>query len=32
MEMRTLTYRAAITEALSQSMRRDPLVFMLGED
>lgn len=30
--MREITYREAIREALSEEMRRDPLVFMLGEE
>ncbi len=30
--MRELTYREAIQEALCQEMRRDPTVFLIGED
>ena len=30
--MRELTYRDAIREALQEEMRRDPAVFILGED
>lgn len=30
--MRTITYREAINEALAEEMRRDPNVFLLGED
>lgn len=30
--MRTVTYREAVREALQEEMRRDPTVFMLGED
>ena len=29
---RTLTYLAAINEALAEEMRRDPNVLLLGED
>ena len=30
--MRTITYREAINEALAEEMRRDPEVFLIGED
>lgn len=30
--MRTITYREAVREALAEEMRRDPSVFLLGED
>jgi pyruvate dehydrogenase E1 component beta subunit len=30
--MRTITYREALKEALREEMRRDPTVFLLGED
>jgi len=32
MDARTLTYRQAVAEAISEEMRRDPAVFMMGED
>ena len=32
MRMRKLTIRAAINEALRQEMRRDPNVYVIGED
>ncbi|MGH7409100.1 MAG: alpha-ketoacid dehydrogenase subunit beta, partial [Candidatus Methylomirabilales bacterium] len=30
--MRKITYREALKEALREEMRRDPRVFLLGED
>src|SRR5512135_418678 len=30
--MRTLTFAGALNEALAQEMRRDPKIFMAGED
>jgi pyruvate dehydrogenase E1 component beta subunit len=30
--MRTITYREAVREALAEELRRDPRVFLLGED
>jgi pyruvate/2-oxoglutarate/acetoin dehydrogenase E1 component len=32
MSMRKITYRDALREALGEEMKRDPLVFLLGED
>ena len=32
MSERTLTYRQAVAEALAEEMRRDPDVFLMGED
>jgi acetoin:2,6-dichlorophenolindophenol oxidoreductase subunit beta len=32
MSERTLTYRQAVAEALAEEMRRDPNVFLMGED
>jgi pyruvate dehydrogenase E1 component beta subunit len=32
MKMRKITYREALREALREEMRRDPTVFLLGED
>ena len=31
-EVRTITYREAIREAMAEAMRRDPRVFLMGED
>ena len=30
--MRKITYREAVTEALREEMKRDPSVYLLGED
>src|SRR5512140_1589613 len=32
MSERTLTYREAVAEAMAEEMRRDPAVFLMGED
>ena len=32
METREITFSQAINEALSEEMRRDPSVFIIGED
>jgi pyruvate/2-oxoglutarate/acetoin dehydrogenase E1 component len=32
MSERTLTYRQAVAEAIAEEMRRNPLVFLMGED
>ncbi len=32
MDARVLTYRQAVAEAIAEEMRRDPAVFMMGED